>query len=154
MKSFKGSAKKQRFLQLEWKLCISEDAIALKVMKKKIETLEDEVTELNCEVSHAAQDIRELQTVIEELQEGEEEQSVEMNQLKGEIKQLQSRARELTELCKTPTTRGRSYKPSNEYSESHRRKLKRDRSKSCSDSLSWLEVQGYVPILQSVLSMS
>ena len=124
VKSFKGSAKKQRFLQQEWKLCISEDAIALNVMKKKIETLEDEVTELNCEVSHAARDIRELQTVIEELQEGEEEQLVEMNQLKGEIKRLQSRARELTELCKTPTTKGRSYKPSNEYSESHRRKPK------------------------------
>ena len=154
VKSFKGSAKKQRFLQLEWKLCVSEDAIQLKVMENKIEALEDEVTELKCEVSHAAQDIQELRTVVDELRVGEEEQSVEIHQLKTEIKRLQSRARELTsDLCKSsPPTRGRSYKPESEYSESYRRKLKRDRTKSCTDSLSWLEIHGYIPTTVTVVN--
>ena len=138
VKGFKGSAKKQRFLQQEWKLCVSEDAIGLLVMKNKIESLEDEVTELKCEVSHAAQDIQELRMVINELQEGKEEQYVAMSKMKTDIKRLQSRAKEFSSgLCNSsPCTRGRSYKAASEYSESHRRKLKRGRTKSCADSLS------------------
>ena len=153
VKSFKGSVKKQGFLQLEWKLYVSEDTIALKVMENKIEALEDEVTELKCEISHTAQDIQELRTVVDELQEGEE-QSAEMYQLKTEIKRLQSRARDLTsELCKSsPPTRERSYKLENEYSETYRRKLKRDRAKSCTDSLSWLENHGYRPTTVTVVN--
>ena len=153
VKGFKGSAKKQRFLQLEWKLCVSEDTIQFKVMEKKIETLEDEVTELKCEVSHAAQDIQELRTVVDELQEGEE-QSVEIQELKTEIKRLHSRARELnSELCKSsPPTRGRSYKPESEYSVSYCRKLKRDRTKSYANSLSWLENDGYIPSAVTVVN--
>lgn len=58
-------------------------------MENKIEALEDEVTELKCEVSHAAQDIQELRTVVDELRVGEE-QSGEIHQLKTEIKRLQS----------------------------------------------------------------
>ena len=135
---------------------MSEDDIALKVMENKIEALEDEVTELKCEVSHPTQDIQELRTVVDELQEGEEEQSVEIHQLKTEIKRLQSRARDLTlELCRSsPPTRERSYKPENEYSESYRRKLKCDRAKSCTNSLSWLENHGYIPTTVTVVNAS
>ena len=90
--------------------------------------MEDEVTELKCEVSHTVQELR---TVVDELQ---EEQSVEIQQLKTGVTESSKR----THLCES--TRGRSYKPENEYSESYRRKLKRDRTKNCTNSLSWLEI--------------
>ena len=39
-----------------------------------------------------------------------------------------------------------------EYSESHHQKLKRDRTESCADSLSWLEDQGYIATTVTVIN--
>ena len=55
--------------------------------------------------------------------------------------------------CDTPGTRGRSYKPE-EYSESHKRRLKRHRTESCSQSLSWLEDQEFIPVTVMVRNVS
>lgn len=55
VKSFKGSAKRQQYLQLTWEFCLNEQDIGFTTMERKIENLEDDVTELEHEASHAAQ---------------------------------------------------------------------------------------------------
>ena len=62
------------------------------------------------------------------------------------------RKRGRTTNCDTPQKRGRSYKPEEEYSEWHRRRLKRQRTESCSQSLSWIEDQGFIPVSVMVRS--
>ena len=96
-------------------------------MESRLETLEDE--ELHHEVSHAAQDIQELRNERDELQEREKELTASVSRLQKDNQCLQAKARELsaTTACNTPRTRGRSYKPDEEYSESHKRRLKRQR---------------------------
>ena len=47
-------------------------------MENKIEDLEDEVAELQCEAAHASQDIRELRTEIVELKKRQQEQTLEI----------------------------------------------------------------------------
>lgn len=84
------------------------------------------------------------------------EQVMAINELKKENKQLHNRVRELSSSAASdhsPMTRGKTYKSENEYSESHRRKLKRDRTESCSRSLSWLENQGYLPTMVTVINI-
>ena len=154
VRTFKGSTKKQRFLKQDWKLCLNEGDIALNAMEDKIENLEDEVSELQCEIAHASQDIQELRTEIGELMEREQEQSTEINRLKTDNRRLQSRARELSLCDGNPAARGRSYKPENEYSESHHRKLKRVRTENCNRSLSWLEDQGFVPTTVTMINIT
>ena len=112
-------------------------------MESRLYTLEDEVEELHHEVSHSAQDIQELQNRRDELQEREKELTASESRLQKDNQRLQAKAHELSAMtaCNTPGTKGRSYKPDEEYSESHKRRLKRLRAKSCSQSLSWLEDQ-------------
>ena len=77
-----------------------------------------------------------------------------VSRLQKDNQRLQAKARELsTTACNTPRTR-RSYKPDEEYSESHKRRLKRQRTKSCRQSLSWLEDQGFIPLTVMVSSVS
>ena len=142
---FKGSAKK-RFLQLTWKLELSEQDIELKALENKIESLEDEMIELRHEVGHA---IHHLTMENGELLDREEEQEIELrkeNQA-NRIRELSSSAASI----QSPGTRGKSYKSESEYSESHRRRL---RSESCNRSLSWLENHGYVPTMITVINIS
>ena len=123
-------------------------------MENKIQSLEDEIMELRHEVNHAVQDIQNLQSENSELQ--EREQVMAIIELKKENKQLQNRVRELSTSAAcdhSPVTRGKSYKSEGEYSDSYRRKLKRDRTESCSRSLSWLESQGYVPTMVTVVNI-
>ena len=125
-------------------------------MESRFGTLEDEVAELHHEVSHAAQDIQELMKERGELQEREEELTATVSRLQKDNWRLQTKARELsaTTNCDTPRTRGRSYKPEEEYSESHKRRLKRQRTESCSQSLSRLEDQGLIPVTITVRNVS
>ena len=93
-------------------------------MENKIESLE---VELHHEVDHAVQDIQHLQAENSELQDREDEQAMAINELKKENKRLQNRVRELSTsaACNhSPLTRGKVYKPEDEYSESHRREIK------------------------------
>ena len=156
VKAFIGSAKRMQFLQQEWELKLCEQNIEFSEMESRLETLEDEVEELHHEVSHAAQDIQELRNKRDELQEREKELTASVSRLQKDNQRLQAKARELsaTTACSTPRTRGRSYKPEEEYSESHKRRLKRQRTKSCSQSLSWLEDQGFIPLTVMVRSVS
>lgn len=87
------------------------------------------------------QDIKQLVMERDELLGIEEELSQTVCELKKENKRLQTRARELSSTIdsSSPRTRARSFKPEQEYSESHRRRLKRQRTESCSQSLSWLQ---------------
>ena len=51
-----------------------------------------------------------------------------------------------TNLSTGSYTRNKSLKPLTEYSESHKRHLKRTRTQACEMSLSWLEKEGLIPI--------
>ena len=84
MKGFKGSVKKQRFLQQSWRLCLSQEEIALKAMENDISTLQDELCELHHEVTHAAEDIKNLRTELRDLQERDEAQVETIADLKAE----------------------------------------------------------------------
>ena len=154
--SFKGSVKKQRFLQQNWKMCVSEEEVALQAMKNDISVLQDELCELHHEVAHAAEDIATLRSEVRELQERDEAHVDTITDLKTENKRLKSRVRELHVSDSnhgTPLTRGRSYKPPDEYSKSHLRRLKRLRTENCSQSLSWLQEQGYMPTAVNVVNV-
>ena len=48
--------------------------------------------------------------------------------------------------------RGSSSKALEEYSDSHRRRLKRARAENCGGSLHWLQCEGYVPLSVKVLN--
>ena len=116
--------------------------------------MKDEVAELHHEVSHAAQDIQELVKARDEIQKREEELTVTVSRLQNDNRRLQTKACELSATnCDTPRTRGRIYKPE-EYSESHQRRFKRQRTESCSQSLSWLEDQGFILITITLMNMS
>ena len=113
VKSFKGSVKKQQFLQQTWKLELNEQDIELKAMENKIEYLEDEMSELHHEVDHAAQDIQQLLTENSKLRNREEQQIMAMNDLKKDKKRLQDRVRELSSSAACDhslKTRGKSIK--------------------------------------------
>ena len=47
-----------------------------------------------------------------------------------------------------------SSKPMDEYSDSHRRRRKREISKSCDTSLQWLQGHGYLPVSVTAVSMA
>ena len=75
-----------------------------------------------------------------------------VSRLEKDKQRLLSKARELSATA-TPRRRGRCYKPEEEYSESHRRRLKKQRTESCTQSLSWLEDQGFIPVSVTVRNM-
>lgn len=56
----------QRFLNQNWKLCLSEEEVVLKAMESNMHTLHDELCELHHEVAHASEDIRNLQSELRE----------------------------------------------------------------------------------------
>ena len=155
VKACTGSAKRMRYLQQEWELKLCEQDIDFTEMKSRVETLEDEVTELQQEISHAAQDIQQLVQERNEHQE-KEELAVTVSRLQKDNQRLKARYRELSAVTNydTPKTRGRSYKPDEAYSESHRRRLKRQRTESCNKSLSWLEDQGFIPVTVTMQNLS
>ena len=154
VKTFKGSAKRQQYLQLTWELRLDQQDIEFTTMKNKIESLEDELAELQQEVSHVGEDIEGLKMERNTLQKQEEELSIAVDNLTQENKRLRKQARQLCSKTSSdsPRTRGRSYKPDEEYSESHQRRLKRLRTKICDQSLSWLQDEGYVPMTVTVVN--
>ena len=154
VRGFKGSAKKQRFLQQNWKLCLTEEDVAMRAMENVITTLKDELCELHHEVAHAAEDMKNLQREVRDLHEKDKAQEHTIADLKAENNRIQHRVRELSSLEHASVmTRGKSYKPPDEYSESHLRRLKRRRTENCSRSLAWLEEQGYVPTKIDVVNV-
>ena len=58
VKACTGSAKRQQYLQQEWELKVRKQDVDLLEMKDRVESLEEEVMELQHEVAHAAQDIK------------------------------------------------------------------------------------------------
>ena len=152
VKACTGSAKRQQYLQQEWELKIRKQDVDLLEMKDRVESLEEEVMELQHEVAHAAQDIKQLVMERNDLQEREEELTMSVSRLEKDKRRLLTKARELTATA-TPRRRGRCYKPEEEYSESHRRRLKKQRTESCTQSLSWLEDQGFIPVSVTVRNM-
>ena len=121
-------------------------------MKGRVESLEEEVMELQEEAAHAAQDIQELVKERDDLQERQEELAMSVSRLEKDKWRLQTKARELSATA-LPRRRERSYEPEEDYSQSHRRRLKRLRTESCTQSLSWLEDQGFIPVSVTVRSM-
>ena len=80
--------------------------------------------------------------------------SKDIDKLTQENKRLRAQEHQPKITSDSPRTQRRSYKPDGEYSESHRRRLKRLRTDDCSQSLLWLESEGYVPVTVTVVNTS
>ena len=157
LKKYTVSASHRRYLQQTWELMLENDEIhtELEELSSKVEELEDELCELRAELSHAHQDIRELEA--EKLQaESElvtttktlELSRVENQRLRDTMQMLATS--QCPELKVSPFS---SLKPMEEYSDSHRRRRKREISKSCETSLQCLQGQGYLPVSVTAISM-
>ena len=73
-----------------------------------------------------------------------------VEKLESDKKVLCKTASKLSDRLKKPTTllqgRGRSMIPFEDYSDSHKRRLKRTRAHTCTTTLSWLHNEGLVPL--------
>ena len=62
MRKFSGSASQRRFLPNNWELHLEDEELCpeMQALTDKIEDLQDKVLELHHKVSHAQQDMKEL----------------------------------------------------------------------------------------------
>ena len=121
-------------------------------MRCKKEELEGDLTELCQESSHVVQDLKHLH--VEKLRQQSKFQE-KIAKLEAEKQHLQKRASNLSAAVRNHGVgplRGSSLKALDEYSDSHRRRLKRARAENCGDSLRWLQHEGYAPLSVKVQS--
>ena len=145
-------------MQQTWQLVLENDEVQteLEELSSKVEELEDELCELRHEVSHAKQDIKELET---EKRAVETELLTVSNTLevsRTENLCLQEAMHKLA-ASRTPSATASpiaTLKPLEDYSNSHRRRRKRQISKICNSSLEWLQGQGYLPVSVTAVSMA
>ena len=145
-------------MQQTWQLVLENDEVQteLEELSSKVEELEDELCELRHEVSHAKQDIKELKT---EKRAVETELLTVSNTLevsRTENLCLQEAMHKLA-ASRTPSATAfpiATLKPLKDYSNSHRRRRKRQISKICNSSLEWLQGQGYLPVSVTAVSMA
>ena len=133
MKCFKGSVPKHRFLGSMWTLSIDQ--------------AEDEVEQQTMEIERADR----LQIEVDQLTQEKEKLKDVAAKLEEETVKLHRKASVLSDklhqgMCTEIGSRARSRSKSIEdYSVSHRRRLKRTRTLSCENSLTWLQMEGYTP---------
>ena len=124
-----GSIPKQKFLQLTWELKLHSTEVEVAAMGSKIKALEAEVSSLRDQHSDMERQVQKLVS---------------------DKKLLLKNTRRLSDRLNKSTSplqeRGRSIKQFEDYSESHKRRLKRARSQTCTTSLSWLHDEGFAPI--------
>ncbi len=137
MRVLKGGAPRRQFLQLEWEF---------KVLPSELESSKEEIglvmKQLDEERGKNAEMQEELTRLQHEKQKSDRKAQTTMQQMKAmkEGKANVSRGKRLN----------RSF---DEYSESHKRRLKRARTNSCGDSLSWMEQEGYLPVSVEVKNL-
>jgi len=92
--------------------------------------------------------INELELQVNTLEENNTSMEKEIESLKSNKKKLLKKTSTLADQLKKATSspqshgRSKSLKPFEQYSESHRRRLKRARAQNCETSLLWLEKEG------------
>ena len=126
-----GTVPKKRFLQLEWEFQLEHSEVEVAAMSREIEQFKVQVITLQAPKSSMKQEVNKLES---------EKQS-----LQRKTVVLSDRLRK-SPLATANHTRSRSLKPFDDYSESHKRRLKRTRAQTCELSLSWLEKEGLIPI--------
>ncbi len=128
MRALKGGASCHQFLQLEWEFRVLP-------------------SELDCSNEDSCQVMMQLDGEREKNAEMHEELTRLRHQSDLEAQTMMQRMKAIKE-DKTCASRGKRLNRSfDEYSESHKRRLKRARTSSCGDSLSWMEQEGYVPVI-------
>ena len=124
-----GSIPKQKFLQITWEFQLHTDDIEVAALGSKIKALEAEVSALRDQHSDIQREVEKLES---------------------DKKLLCKTASKLSDRLKKSTTplqgRGRSMIPFGDYSDFHKRRLKRTRAQTCTTTLSWLHNEGLVPI--------
>ena len=125
----RGSIPKQKFLQITWEFQLHSDEIEVATLGDKIKALEAEVSALRDQHSDIQREVEKLES---------------------DKKVLCKTASKLSDRLKKSTTplqgRGRSMIPFEDYSDSHKRRLKRTRAHTCTTTLSWLHNEGLVPL--------
>lgn len=136
MRSLKGGAPRQRFFQQNWKLQLLLQEIQVTAMQQEIDSLQQQV-------SASAEKAASLTEQLDSLQSKN-------SKLEHKVCWLSQKVwkEAVGTQCKSKTRRW------NEYSQSHQRRLKRDRLQQYQDSLLWLEEQGYRPLSVEVRNTS
>ena len=132
MKNLRGGAPRQKFFQQDWQLNVNQDEVEVHAMSRKIGTLEQELVATK---------------------EQNADMSAQVRQMQSQKATLEAKLYDMSAKLKTGkhAGRGRSCNKSFEnYSESHKRRLKRARTQSCQDSLLWLHREGYIPLTVEV----
>lgn len=134
MRSLKGGAPRQRFFQQNWKLQLHPQEIQVSAMQQQIQSLEQQVAASRAEATSLSKQITTLGHRNRKL----ENKVCSLSQQRGEV----------------GTRHRSSTKCYDNYSESHKRRLKRARSQLCQDSLLWLQQEGYRPLAVEVKNAS
>ena len=129
VRSLTGGAPRQRFYQQSWNLQLHPQEIEALAMKQQIQTLEQEVTATRDEATGL---------------------SVQVSALQSKNKKLESKVCSLSDKLGKGGECATRYKSYSEYSECHKRRLKRARLQHCQDSLLWLQQDGYTPLAVEV----
>ncbi len=120
-----GGIPRQKFLQNSWELKLKRDEIELTDMT-------DKICSLQSELSRSREVVDRVET--------------ENDNLRQRVAALTDKESCIT-TPPTSTTRKRGRTKSfDQYSESHKRRLKRSRTSSCQESLKWLENDGLIPV--------
>lgn len=140
LRSKKGGAPWQKFLQQRWELKLQEDEIKVSAMRAKIQELEQKLDKSREEASDLSEQVSAL--------------ACQKEALEARTKKLESKVCSLSE--KSPATgRGSSSsKDFSDYSKSHQRRLKRVRTRKCEDSLLWLHQEGLTQLAVHVKNRS